>query len=303
MRKVLLATTALVAMSVTGAHADISISMTAETGFITSDKDGDSAWMDGNLTVTGSMTSDNGLTFTAVKNMAFQNDTPASYAGDDKITEDAYIEVSGDFGGFRIGQTDMAGDRMDGVLGKNKDVYTIGATSTSSTHYGTDITDFIQDTSISYVSPSMNGLTVYGGAVPNGQSQMGVNFSLGGMALMIQQQSGATTSAGAAIGDEVSVGAGFSVAGIGINVGKKQEDNNGTKTDSSDLNLAYSLNDSAKMTVLLQEGKQSGAKHTSTGVEIAYTIAPGATAYIGYESTDKAGDKDSGMGAVLSVSF
>jgi len=297
MRKVLLATTALVAMSVTGAHADISISMTAETGFITSDKDGDSAWMDGNLTVTGSMTSDNGLKFSAVKNMAFQNDTPASYAGDDKITEDAYIEVSGDFGGFRIGQTDMAGDRMDGVLGKNKDVYTIGATSTSSTYYGTDLTDFIQDTSISYVSPSMNGLTVYGGAVPNGQSQMGINFSLGGMALMIQQQSGATT------GDEVAVGAGLSVAGIGINVGKKQEDLNGTKTDSSDLNLAYSLNDSAKMTVLLQEGKRSGAKHTSTGVEIAYTIAPGATAYVGYESTDKAGDKDSGMGAVLSVSF
>jgi len=297
MRKVLLATTALVAMSVTGAHADISISMTAESGFITSDKDGDSAWMDGNLTVTGSMTSDTGLAFKAVKNMAFQNDTPASYAGDDAITEDAYIEVSGDFGGFRIGQTDMAGDRMDGVLGKNKDVYTIGATSTSSTHYGTDLTDFIQDTSISYVSPSMNGLTVYGGAVPNGQSQMGINFSLGGMALMIQQQSGAS------VGDEVSVGAGLSVAGIGINVGKKQEDLNGTKTDSSDLNLAYSLNDSAKMTVLLQEGKRSGAKHTSTGVEIAYTIAPGATAYIGYESTDKAGDKDSGMGAVLSVSF
>jgi len=297
MRKVLLATTALVAMSVTGAHADISISMTAESGFITSDKDGDSAWMDGNLTVTGSMTSDTGLAFKAVKNMAFQNDTPASYAGDDAITEDAYIEVSGDFGGFRIGQTDMAGDRMDGVLGKNKDVYTIGATSTSGTYYGTDVADFIQDTSISYVSPSMNGLTVYGGAVPNGQSQMGINFSLGGMALMIQQQSGAS------VGDEVSVGAGLSVAGIGINVGKKQEDLNGTKTDSSDLNLAYSLNDSAKMTVLLQEGKRSGAKHTSTGVEIAYTIAPGATAYIGYESTDKAGDKDSGMGAVLSVSF
>jgi len=297
MRKVLLATTALVAMSVTGAHADISISMTAESGFITSDKDGDSAWMDGNLTVTGSMTSDTGLAFKAVKNMAFQNDTPASYAGDDAITEDAYIEVSGDFGGFRIGQTDMAGDRMDGVLGKNKDVYTIGATSTSGAYYGTDVSDFIQDTSISYVSPSMNGLTVYGGAVPNGQSQMGINFSLGGMALMIQQQSGAS------VGDEVSVGAGLSVAGIGINVGKKQEDLNGTKTDSSDLNLAYSLNDSAKMTVLLQEGKRSGAKHTSTGVEIAYTIAPGATAYIGYESTDKAGDKDSGMGAVLSVSF
>ena len=114
---------------------------------------------------------------------------------------------------------------------------------------------------------------------------------------MIQQQSGAST------GDEVAVGAGLSVAGIGINVGKKQEDNDGTKTDSSDLNLAYSLNDSAKMTVLLQEGKRSGAKHTSTGVEIAYTIAPGATAYVGYESTDLDGDKDSGMGAVLSVSF
>jgi len=295
MRKVLLATTALVAMSVTAAQADISISMTAETGFVTSDKDGDSAWTDGNLTVKGSMTSDNGITFAAVKNMAFQNDT--GYAGDDLITEDAYIDISGDFGGFRIGQTDLAGDRMDGVLGKNKDVYTIGSTSTSSTYYGTDLADFTADTSISYVSPSMNGLTVYGAAVPNGQSQMGVNFSLGGIALMVQQQSGAST------GDEVSVGAGLSVAGIGINVGKKQEDLNGTKTDSSDLNLRYSLNSSATMSILMQEGKRSSTKHTMTGVEIAYTIAPGATAYIGYENTDKAGTTDSGMGAVLSVSF
>jgi len=298
MRKVLLATTALVAMSVTGAHADISISMTAESGFITSDKDGDSAWMDGNLTVKGSSTSDNGITFSAVKNMAFQPGGSVVHA-DDSITEDAYIDVTGDFGGFRIGQTDLAGDRMDGVLGKNKDVYTISSTSTSGStaYYGTDLTDDDDSTSISYVSPSMSGFTVYGAAVPNGLNQMGVNFSLGGMSVMIQQASGTSK------GDEVSVGAGLSLAGIGINVGKKQEDKNGTKIDSSDLNLAYSLNDSTKMSVLMQEGKSSSAKHTMTGVEIKYTIAPGATAYIGYETTDIAGDKDSGMGAVLSVSF
>jgi hypothetical protein len=297
MRKVLLATTALVAMSVTGAHADISISMTAESGFITSDKDGDSAWMDGNLTVKGSSASDSGITFSAVKNIAFQPGGSVVHS-DDSVTEDAYIDVTGDFGGFRIGQTDLAGDRMDGVLGKNKDVYTIGSTSTSGTiHYGTDLSDDDDNTSISYVSPSMSGFTVYGAAVPNGLNQMGVNFSLGGMSVMIQQASGTSK------GDEVSVGAGLSVAGIGINVGKKQEDLNGTKIDSSDLNLLYSLNDSTTMSVLLQEGKSSSAKHTMTGVEISYTIAPGATAYIGYETTDIAGTKDSGMGAVLSVSF
>jgi len=298
MRKVLLATTALVAMSVTGAHADISISMTAETGFITSDKDGDSAWMDGNLTVKGTSTSDSGLTFSAVKNMAFGPDSSVAHTAD-SITEDAYIDVTGDFGGFRLGQTDLAGDRFDGVLGKNQDVYTIGSTTTSASdaHYGTDLSDEDDDTSISYVSPSMSGFTFYGSAIPNGLNQMGVNFSLAGMSLMIQQASGAS------VGDEVSVGAGFSVAGIGINVGKKQEDLDGTKIDSSDLNLAYSLNDSTTMSVLMQEGKSSSEKHTMTGVEIKYTIAPGATAYIGYETTDLAGTKDSGMGAVLSVSF
>jgi hypothetical protein len=298
MRKVLLATTALVAMSVTGAHADISISMTAEAGFITSDSDGDSAWMDGNLTVKGTSTSDSGLTFSAVKNMAFQPGSSVAHTGD-SITEDAYIDVTGDFGGFRIGQTDLAGDRMDGVLGKNKDVYTIGSTSTSasSAHYGTDLTDEDDDTSISYVSPSMSGFTVYGSAIPDGLNQMGVNFSLGGMSVMIQQASGSSK------GDEVTVGAGLSVAGIGINVGKKQEDNDGTKIDSSDLNLLYSVNDSTTMSILMQEGKSSSQKHTMTGVEIKYAIAPGATAYIGYETTDLDGTKDSGMGAVLSVSF
>jgi hypothetical protein len=296
MRKLLLATTALVALNVSAAHADISISTTAEVGFVTSDMDGDSSWTDGNVTITGSMTTDSGLAVSAVKNMAIQHDS--AYANDDGTTEDAYIHIAGDFGNIRMGQTDLAGDRMDGVLGKNKDVYTIGSTSSSGAIYGTDLADNTADTAISFVSPSMNGLTVYGAAVPDGQTQLGVNFSIGGISAMVQSQSEAST------GDEVSVGLGFTLAGLSLNMGKKEEDLDGVKIDSSDFNVGYTLNEATKMTVLMQEGKnQSGRKDTMTGVEVAYDVAPGMTIYVGYESTEVDSSKDNGMGAVLSVSF
>ena len=296
MRKLLLATTALVALNVSAAHADISISTTAEVGFVTSDMDGDSSWTDGNVTITGSMTTDSGLDVSAVKNMAIQHDS--AYANDDGTTEDAYIHISGEFGNIRMGQTDLAGDRMDGTLGKNKDVYTIGATSAASSYMGTDLQDNTADTAISFVSPSMNGLTVYGAAVPDGQTQMGVNFSIGGISAMVQSQSESSK------GDEVSVGLGFTLAGLSLNMGKKEEDLDGVKIDSSDFNVGYTLNEATKMSVLMQEGKDTdGRKDTMTGVEVAYDVAPGMTIYVGYESTEVDSVKDNGMGAVLSVSF
>jgi hypothetical protein len=296
MRKLLLATTALVALNVSAAHADISISTTAEVGFVTSDMDGDSSWTDGNVTITGSMTTDSGLDVSAVKNMAIQHDS--GFANDDGVTEDAYIHISGEFGNIRMGQTDLAGDRMDGVLGKNKDVYTIGATNAPSSYMGTDLQDNTADTSISFVSPSMNGLTVYGAAVPDGQTQLGVNFSLGGISAMVQSQSESSK------GDEVSVGLGFTLAGLSLNMGKKEEDLDGVKIDSSDFNVGYTLNEATKMSVLMQEGKDTdGRKDTMTGIEVAYDVAPGMTIYVGYESTEVDSVKDNGMGAVLSVSF
>ena len=99
-------------------------------------------------------------------------------------------------------------------------------------------------------------------------------------------------------------GAHKALLSLAKDMGKKEEDLDGVKIDSSDFNVGYTLNEVTKMSVLMQEGKDTdGRKDTMTGVEVAYVVAPGMTMYVGYESTEVDSEKDNGMGAVLSVSF
>ena len=294
MRKLLLATTALVAAGgISAAHADISISGSAQVQYDSTDTT-ESASMDGNITITGAFVTDSGLNVKVVSNNAIADGSSAAYTSG--IIEDAYIEISGDFGTIRTGQTDMVNDQKDGVLGINSDVYTLASVA-HGTHIGTDTSDDDDSVSFGYISPSVNGLQFYAGAVPSGGSQLGANFSIGGISLMAQSASGFGK------GDELSVGAGFGIAGFSVNMGKKQEDLNGTKIDSMDVTLKYSLSDAATVSFLVEEGKSGSTKHENAAVEIAYSIAPGLDAYVGYTSVDTAGTTNSGAGAAISVSF
>ena len=292
MRKILLATTAIVAMGVTAAHADISISGGMDFQYSSQDlaATDDSASVDGNIKIKGTVVTDTGLTVTVTQNNSLQK--VASQV------EDAFMEISGDFGKVILGQTDMVNDRNDGVLGKNNDVFTLGAApNNAGSKLGTDTSDST-NANLGFESPSINGLKVYAGAVPAGGSQMGANFTLSGINLMVQTASGFTTGL-----DETNMGAGMTIAGLSINVGKKQEDLSGTKTDSMDVNLKYSINDQVTVSILNEEGKTAAVKHTNQGIEIKYVIAPGLTAYVGTNSLDEAGTTNTGTAAALSVSF
>jgi len=291
MRKVLLATTALVAMSITGAHADITISGNLETNY---NNDGTSSSMgqDGNITLKASSTSDSGLSALVVANMGIQ--------GTSMDMEDSYMELSGDFGAVRMGNTDMAGDVKDGVLGRNSDVYSFGVNSvfpSGATDYtDTQIMDNDSDTSISYYSPSISGLQVYGGAVIDKEQVMGINYSFSGFNLMYQNGSKAGL-------DENVIGVGFSMAGVSINMGKKREKTVSTVTNSSDLNLKYSVSDALTVSYLIQKGKQGATKHSKTGLEAEYIIAPGVAAYVGLNNADNGTKSDDSTGAAIIVSF
>ena len=286
MRKVLLATTALVAMSVTAAHADVSISGGMDFQYSTQDNADDAASVDGNIKITGSMTTDTGLDISVVQNNALQSAT----------VEDAFMTVSGDFGTLILGQTDMVNDRNDGVLGINNDVFTLQAAAHGDL-IGTDTTDSTA-ANIGFESPSMNGMKVYAGAVPNGGSQVGASFSIGGVSMIAQTATGFTTGL-----DETTIGAKMSVGGLTVALGKKQEDASGTKTDSMDMTLKYAVNDAMTVSFLVEEGKSGATKNENQSVEVAYSIAPGLTAYVGTNSVDTAGTTNSGAAAALSVSF
>jgi len=287
MRKVLLATTALVAMSVSAAQADITISGAIESNY---NNDGSTSSMgqDGNITLTATNVTDSGLTAKVVANMGIQ--------GTAMDMEDSYLELSGDFGTIRSGNTDLAGDVKDGVLGKNKDVYSFGVASVTTTLLGTDVMDNDGDTSLSYFSPSINGLQVYGSTVIDKEQIMGINYSFGGFDLMYQNASKAGQ-------DENSIGVGFSMAGVSVNMGKKREKTVAATTNSSDLNLKYSVSDALTVSYLIQKGKRGATKESQTGLEASYSIAPGVTAYVGLNNEDDGTTSDDSTGFAVIVDF
>jgi len=296
MRKVLLATTALVAMSVTAAQADVSIGGGMDFYYTTADSADDSASVDGNITIKGSMVTDTGLTVTVTQNNTLQTTAAAAGAASAGQVEDAFMTVSGDFGTLILGQTDMVNDRNDGALGINNDVFSIEPITHGSL-IGTDTTDSTS-ANIGFESPTMNGIKVYAGAVPAGGSQLGVNFSIAGMSMHVQTATGFTAGL-----DETSVGAKGSFGNATIALGKKQEDASGTKTDSSDFAIKYAVNDALTVSFLVEEGKQGSTKHEKQSMEAIYSVAPGMSVIVGTSSIDTAGTTDSGAGAVLSVSF
>ena len=286
MRKVLLATTALVAMSVTAAQADVSIGGGMDFQYTTSDTADDLASVDGNITIKGSMTTDNGLTITVTQNNSLQSAT----------VEDAFMTIGGDFGTLILGQTDMVNDRNDGALGINNDLYTLQSVA-HGTLIGTDTTDSVA-ANIGFESPTMNGIKVYAGAVPAGGSQLCANFSIAGLSMHVQTATGFEAGL-----DEVSVGAKGTFAGATIAVGSKQEDASGTQTDSSDFTIKYALNDTTSVSFMYEEGSTGSTKHDQTSIEAKYVITPGLNFYIGTNSVDTAGTTNSGAAAALSVSF
>ena len=112
MRKVLLATTALVAVSgVTAANADISISGNYEWEYVSNDA-GTQFLDDGHINITAVNAADNGTTWTAKSVI-----TNSSDAGAQVNAEAAYIQVEGDFGKIVFGDMDdSAASAMDGAL-------------------------------------------------------------------------------------------------------------------------------------------------------------------------------------------
>ena len=269
MRKVLLATTALVAISVTAAQADISIGGTAEFEMYNPDSGSQTFKPDGSLVVTATNTTDSGMTIKAVVDRKFEgSDTSGSMTlASDLVTEissdtnDAYIEIGGDFGTIRMGATDDALDRNDGSTGQTMTNGPLVTTSLAYTALGGD------KTAISYETPSINGLKVYGSVQADGAyTGAGIKYSIGGVNFYGQQ-----TSVGGSSTDGTSVGASFSAGGITFGMASTQRTD---KTKANDIGATYSMGEIA-MTATSGRGTKGSDKDSYTSISAVYTVAPG----------------------------
>ena len=268
MRKVLLATTALVAMSVTAAQADISISGNYEWEYTTND-DGTKWGDDGHINIKATNAADNGMTFTAVSIITNSSDnvTGGLHKEGFGAVEGAYLQIDGDFGTLILGDyNDSLATTMDGALGNNNDIETEGGLGAADTTVG-----IASKADIQWKSPNLSGfqiglgkdLTDADNSTTDGLSEMIVTFSMGGV------------SGHYASSDKKSnVGLKGSIAGFTVAAGQMKED--GTKVKANDLAVKYTLANGITIAALTASGTDSaGAKTKASNFGASYSIVPG----------------------------
>ena len=303
MRKVLLATTALVAVSVTAAQADLSISGSHQTTYFAEDHsangDADGMQSDGNIKFKATSTTDSGLTFTGYTSLG-------SHTGSE---EDSYVQVTGDFGTFMLGGADAITDGMDGgitaasaQMGIDEGTITVpmlmsanGARlSTHSYHDG--------NVKANYKTPkiSMGGADIQVGVTADPgldglATQIVMNagvFSVGYgfdeyTRTATQAFTGGTTQG---IGDYTS-----SMLGLGVNMGAvsiRFADGDAeyttvagvstNKVDRTEYGVVYSGIESTSMYWTVSEEKETQATaetFTVTHIGATYSLAPGVTVF------------------------
>jgi hypothetical protein len=312
MRKVLLATTALVAMSVSAAQADVSISGQGVFEIANPNDGAQSFSTDGAIKIKGTSTADSGLTFTAFAEQKFEgikvgkgaNSSKVAATGSYTQNNDSWLEVSGDFGSVRAGSTDDVLDLNDGVLAANMDLETTGtpsynsADTTDSAITGTAIGG--DGTQIGFTSPSIGGLKVYASVDADGaNTEYGANYTMGNITVMAQSNETSTVA-----------GASFSAAGFKIGMGSRATDSTATrgKITATDIGVSYTMGDIMFVATSAKgkEANNANRKDTYSNVGVSYTVAPGVTAMVesaNYDRSDKNANDGSSTWFGVAIDF
>ena len=269
MRKVLLATTALVAFGgITAANADISISGNYEWEYTQTDA-GSTFGSDSHVNIKGTIAADNGMTFTAVTVLGNGN------------LDSNHIKVDGDFGTVYLGDVDGNGasSLMDGALGRNKDIEgQLGAAGQPTDGGTADTAIFLSGgADIIYMSPSVGGLQVGFGAdltdsdasVTDGAVDMAASYSMAGVNLFMSGTSGQDF-------DKSNFGVSTSIAGFNIGVGSRSASGS-SKAKANDVGINYTLANGIKIAGYSASGTAADGttktKHSNFGA--SYPIVSG----------------------------
>jgi hypothetical protein len=273
MRKVLLATTALVAMSVTAAQADVSISGYAEFAYVQPNAGENTMASDGGIVIKATTTTDSGITFTAVQDSKFEGNS-GSFTAAGTVAKpntvgsglnDSYVQASGDFGTVKMGASDTALDSQDGSFtGRSLSIQGAGEVtgSKSTVLIGGDSTAF------NYTSPSINGLQLVGSIdEANNRTDIGAKYEIGGVTIGYQTRSSAT--------DSTLVGVGVTMAGVRIQAASVEHVTGAIKRKTSDVGVSYSMGD---ITLAGHTSKSTGSStDKNSEIGVMYNVGGGAS--------------------------
>jgi len=318
MRKVLLATTAIVALGgVSAASADISVSGGAEFKYET--------W--------------GGANSTTANNSAITNQTKfkisASTVADNGMSLAAYTmqdgSANGNFNDFGFSIADDWGtlgfqDAESGdAFETNTDITAEegynGATNTLAYH-PTD--SQIAPTDVSYLSPNISGFQFSVGYTDTGAAEdttaMGAQYSMsaGDAAITLKyaaSSKGSATSSNSDGTDATSMGLVVAMSGVTLTLAQNDTEVKGTDgaldndVEASSMSIAYTISDA--MSVQAYTGESDDKVNTSfkfkdTGYGVSYTITPGLAATLTHNSwdhTNSSGTKDSGTNTAVALNL
>jgi hypothetical protein len=329
MRKVLLATTALVALNVSAASADISLSGGYDFSYIQYSSGAKEYAPDGNVKLKATSTTDSGLALTAYQSVGIHTGTE----------EDSYIQIGGDFGKFQLGGADSVIDGMDGdvshfandwtTLTENHNVTKVtGDTATAVDKVSTDHTKSIVTNKyfqgrgeaglwhaigglnhsgdggmkIGYVSPTISNVTVAISSASNGDElSYAAKYKNGPIAVM------------GGVGKKGNID--DSALGFGITLGDavfryQQGTTKVGDTNSiarNEVGVTYTMGD---VGLFAGQSKEREKKHADkdklniSGVGATYAVAPGLTLTTEYfKASNARSESESSTSVSLSVKF
>ena len=273
MRKVLFATTALVALGgVSAASADISVSGSASHNIVSGSGNGyetDSQSMSTTVDfgISGSSTLDNGMTVAGGIDLDENADNT-------NAIDDSGFTLSGDFGTLGFGGYAEAGFGAMAI-----DVTADEGTGLSAT-YNTILPgdEYIDHADVSLKLPSISGATIMvgmsdGTTDDNDGTMAGISYAMdaGGMGVTVAY---ASSSTGAANSDDSQVAAKVTAGDATVTIISGESGN----YSNSGVGLTYALNDS--LTVQAYTGSveldtNAAYEVKDTGIGFTYTITPG----------------------------
>jgi len=297
MRKLLLGSTALAAAASLGANtalADVSISGAFEWAYTSMSsniaaKDGTSSATDSEIAFKFSNKTDSGLTVGWVVELESDDANTA-------INESS-LSIAGGFGKVVLGGNDSVGDNF-GIAGTDIPSEEGGTGTAVSATIGTssDITPASGDSSkISYFLPAMGGLTM---GVSHFTSLAGTTDSTEYGARYTMDAGGATVTIGGASGtteaatkdtDSQNIGIKIASGNITVAMGNGMYEAVGEDRESTDFGISYNMGNGmvvAAYTVDSDDSIDTGETYTRSGIELAYTIAPGLSAVINVDDFD-----------------
>jgi hypothetical protein len=290
MRKVLLATTALVAAGgISAASADVSISGGYEAAYTSSDISGGTS-----TTTISAENMDYSISFsnTLDNGMSLSGSVNTSQTG----VEETGATITGDFGSLGFGPL---GEKATGFATAVDVTPDEGSSFTVTTDYtALPADENISDPAISYLSPSMGGFSFMVGRTDGGAAEntiYGAKFT--------------TEAAGAAItlkyatdeGDTGTAATNTSASSMGIVIGlgnatitmaTNEKDTGDTVTEAlvgTGVGVSYVVSDTVTVSAYSASGdddKDTAYELTDTGVGISYTVTPGMVLHVTHNDQD-----------------